>query len=90
MRKSPLAALPLLLGLSSCVTGSVVERCQAAAAKHGVILGLSDPSQSEMLIDAESLTENWPETAGHAAATCTVRENRLVFLRVGDRELIRR
>ena len=43
-----------------------------------------------MVIDAEALTEVWSQTAQHEAAECTVRQNRLVFLRVGERVLIRR
>ncbi|WP_271086162.1 hypothetical protein [Brevundimonas sp. NIBR11] len=83
-----LLALSLVSGLSGCVTGTALERCQAAAAKHGYRLGPSD--RSEIVIDAEALTEVWLQTARREAAQCTVRENRLVFLQVGDRVLVRR
>ena len=88
MKPTLLRALSLALGLGGCVTGTALERCQAAAAKHGYRLGPSD--RSEMVIDAEALTEVWSQTAQHEAAECTVRQNRLVFLRVGERVLIRR
>ena len=56
MRTSLLIGLSSLIGLSGCATGSTVERCQAAAAKHGVILEDFGPSTTELLVDAEMLT----------------------------------
>ncbi len=90
MRTSLLIGLSSLIGLSGCATGSTVERCQAAAAKHGVILEDFGPSTTELLVDAEMLTERWPETGDRPAAECTITSNRLTYLQVGDRVLIRR
>lgn len=86
MKTSFVLALSLALGLNGCVKGTILERCQAAAAKHGYQLGPSD--RSEIVIDAEALTEVWFQTAHREAARCTVRENRLVFLQVGERALV--
>jgi hypothetical protein len=88
MKTRLVLALSLGFALIGCVTGPVVERCQAAAAKHGYMLGPSD--RTDILIDAAASTEVWWPAAHREAAACTVRANRLVFLQVGERVLIRR
>jgi len=74
--------------VTACVSLKNMEhiesQCRSIADRYGVSLEIHDPNNTEIFMDSDLITLNWPGNSNRNAVSCTIAGARILELTVGD------